>query len=372
MEPATLSRSSESANHRVEASSTSAAPEDEIKQSSLNKVEIPLPSDVKRILKEVARTGACSCLAWEGGTKELTWGTAGGWPKSLLDFASSTSVASTRQAFSTHRRTAPSTLSASLAKAPPRKKNRNSFPKSTRRRFIASDTSSRAGISRKRPLLRIGAHSSTVVATATLGLIPAPESACSGRTSGSEPDDSTQYECDSEGTSTTTNSEVSVERLRKTQQRWTAGTLGSSKRSYGKIAPGDDHPPALSQHKTLKEVIRYAVGIVLDHFYHHRGGYKLSPAEMRRNKTLLTNGMDKEPHSQLTSTSQPLSSKQVFLQRRQRLVEMLLPKLPNGDDAFGDQFHADGPPFTIQRIAEVLVAPERVRTLPFIDLLQIQ
>lgn len=361
MEPAALSRSSGGTNQPVE-SITSATHENDVTQTSLSKVEIPLPSDVKRILKEVARTGASSCLAWDGGTKELTSGTTGGWPKSMLDFASSTTVASTRQAFSTYRRTAPSTLSGSLAKAPPRKKNRNSCPKSTRRRFTATDTSSRAGTSRKRPLLRIGSHSSTAAATGTSGLVPAPESAGSGRTSGSEPDDSTQYECDSEGTSTTTNSEVSVERLRKTQQRWTAGTLGASKRSYGKIAHGDDHPTALPQHKTLKEVVRHAVGIVLDHFYLHRGGYKLSPAEKRRNKTLSTNDMDKQTQSQYASTSQQLSPKQVFLQRRQRLVEMLLSKPPNGDNAFGDQYHADGPPFTIQRIAEVLVAPDRYYT----------
>jgi hypothetical protein len=128
------------------------------------------------------------------------------------------------------------------------------------------------------------------------------------------------------------------------------------------MAPGDD-PPSLPQHKTLKEVIRHAVGIVLDHFYHHRGGYKLSPAEKRRNNTLLANGKDEQTHGQFTSTSQALSPKQVFLQRRQRLVEMLLPKHPNGDENFGDQCHTDGPPFTIQRIAEVLVAPERVRAL---------
>jgi hypothetical protein len=59
----------------------------------------------------------------------------------------------------------------------------------------------------------------------------------------------------------------------------------------------------------------------------------------------------------------PLSSEDVYLQRRQRLMMMLLPASMHPEDSPRRQKFAktsDDPPFTIQRIAEVLVAPERV------------
>ena len=103
-----------------------------------------------------------------------------------------------------------------------------------------------------------------------------------------------------------------------------------------------------------------AVAIVLDHFFRNRGGYKLSPAEMRRNETLHANTADKL--NGLSPNGHPLSSRDIFLQRRQKLVDMLLPRPLVIDDIAAETSHvADtGPPFTIQRIAEVLVAPERV------------
>jgi hypothetical protein len=324
--------------------------------SSVNKAEIPLPSDLKRILKEVARTGACSWLSWDQDTKEhpvaeyaAPAGSAG---KSMLGSSASASSL-TRQPFSTHRRTTSSTFSASLAQAPPRKKHRNSLHKSNRRRFTNSDGSSKPGSNRKRPLLLIRTHPNT---TANASAFSAPGSAGSGRTSGSEPDDSTQYECDSEGTSTTTNSEVSVERLRKNQQRLSTNALQTPNRPGGIASMADNQ--AISQSlKTLQEAFRMAVAIVLDHFYRNRGGYKLSPAEKRRNETLLANSAEKLSGFSLKVQS-PMD---IFLQRRQKLVDMLLPGSLVVNGVPVQKSHvANGPPFTIQRIAEVLVAPERV------------
>lgn len=327
-----------------------------------NKAEIPLPSDLKRILKEVARTGACSWLSWDQDAKEHLAGEysygapAGSTGRSMLGAsASAPSLTGTRQPFSTHRRQTSSTFSTSLAQAPPRKKHRNSLHKSGRRRFTNSDGSSTAGGNRKRPLLLIRTHPNT---TANASAFSAPGSAGSGRTSGSEPDDSTQYECDSEGTSTTTNSEVSLERMRKNQQRMSVNALQTSHRSGGTASLADDQ--AISQSlRTLQEAFRMAVAIVLDHFYRNRGGYKLSPAEKRRNETLFANRAEKL--SGLSQKVHPLSPEDVFLQRRQKLVAMLLPRSLVASDAIQNtNGAANEPPFTIQRIAEVLVAPERV------------
>ena len=113
---------------------------------------------------------------------------------------------------------------------------------------------------------------------------------------GSEPDDSTQYECDSEGTSATTNSEVSVERLRKTHHQLAAahmagGLLALNKSGADQMPVAERWDTGGSPYKTLQAAFRTALGLVLDHFYHTRGGYKLSPAERRRND-VLNNGTE--------------------------------------------------------------------------------
>jgi hypothetical protein len=128
-------------------------------------------------------------------------------------------------------------------------------------------------------------------------------------------------------------------------------------------------------YKTLQSAFRVALGLVLDHFYHTRGGYKLSPAEKRRNETLTANnggssvkklaknGVSGQENKNNGRNLTPLSSEDVFLQRRQRLMMLLLPASTHPEDSPRRQKIAkknDDPPFTIQRIAEVLVAPERV------------
>lgn len=148
--------------------------------------------------------------------------------------------------------------------------------------------------------------------------------------------------------------------------------------------------------KTLRAALRSALSLVLDHSYCTRGGYKLSPAELRIHaaavaaQTAASNaiaaaaaaadggsggGSEKENSPELADLEPP-SPEKTFLQRKRRLLALL------GDDSLSDaseapphsplhhhgpsylgggvsEFH-EGPPFTIQRIAEVLVAPERV------------
>ena len=109
-----------------------------------------------------------------------------------------------------------------------------------------------------------------------------------------------------------------------------------------------------SPYKTLQTAFRGALGLVLDHFYQNRGnGYILSPAERRRNERIeeKVNKNTKGDNDAKRKLSFLLSSQYVFQQRRQRLMAMLLPK---------DGEESGEPPFTIQRIAEVLVAPDRV------------
>jgi hypothetical protein len=126
----------------------------------------------------------------------------------------------------------------------------------------------------------------------------------------------------------------------------------------------------VSPYKTLQTAFRGALGLVLDHFYQNRdNGYKLSPAEKRRNErfaeTLNRNSNnnstddcnDADPTMKSDKLSSLLSSEYVFQQRRQRLMAMLLPTI---SQASGHDKDGEEPPFTIQRIAEVLVAPDRV------------
>lgn len=228
----------------------------------------------------------------------------------------------------------------------------------------------------------------------------APSSVGSGRSTGSNSDyDSTQYECDSEGTSATTNSEIS---LRKTTRAKRSGAANTSQDAQRNIGPDDiftatmdedgdddeinsingDFTVQGSPYTNLQTAFRVALGLVLDNFYHNKNnGYKLSPAENRRNERLAetvnntsagnNNSMHKDSSMLATSTTKRdklstlLSSEHVFQQRRQRLMAMLLPSATHINDQHRQtrvERQIDDPPFTIQRIAEVLVAPHRYYT----------
>lgn len=360
--------------------------------TSSNRSDNPLPSDLRRILVEVSRTGSCSWLSWteegvyhEGMPSVSTSransssplvGSSPGAPASLnlIGVAASSTISNTsgpsasRQPFAGHRRPP---YAAAGPQVPPRKKHRNGIHKSNRRRFVPDGTAVGGGIAnaaggRKRPLLLIRTTATTAPGIATAGSTYSAGSVGSGRTSGSEPDDSTQYECDSD----TTNSEISFERrdhhLSRQHQRVNSSTAQASKLGTT-MAAGEEEVAHSSRFKTLREAFRVALGLVLDHFYKSRGGYKLSPAEKRRNETLQTNSNNNSGNNSNLETMNsgeprrsPLSSEAIFRQRRQRLTVMLSEN-ESGSKIPHKRPFDDGPPFTIQRVAEVLVAPERVR-----------
>lgn len=150
--------------------------------------------------------------------------------------------------------------------------------------------------------------------------------------------------------------------------------------------------------RTLRGALRLAVALVLEYSYKHRGGYKLSPAEKRRFE-VLANSNSKLSSSyttgKITSTSSyhPSRTDIAFMERRMRLLKTLgggksahapATRFANGmhfgngsDGGFTSDTSIDasikrknaseeyahsssfGPPFTIQRVAEVLLAPER-------------
>lgn len=123
-----------------------------------------------------------------------------------------------------------------------------------------------------------------------------------------------------------------------------------------------DH--AASTEGSLNTVVREAIRLVLESYYQHRGGYKLSPAEKRQTVYGMSNlpsAMNAE-NTASTDTMENVSTQSrlpleriVFQQRCQRIISALDPTPPM-DDAKAS------PPFTIQRIAEVLLAPERYYT----------
>lgn len=298
------------------------------------KSHTPLPPELRRILFEVAKSGACSWMSWDGKDTSMS-------ASSTTGDSSKSSLTMIRQPFSTHRRSSSFPHSGSTAsQGPPRKKHRVGGlalkPKGAR-------LHKSSGTGKKRPLILIRTNSNANTSFST------PGSVGSGRTSGSEPDDSTQYEYDSEATSATTNSEVSVDRLRN--------FFLSTQNKLGSVGSFADDTSVSQQYKTLQEAFRVAIGLVLDHSYRHCGGYKLSPAEKRRNEKMSDKGIDEK--------RKILSSEDIFQQRRLRLLNMLQPVSGNVENSSRrlKVTPIDGPPFTIQRIAEVLVSPERVSTI---------
>lgn len=335
----------------------------------------PLPADLNMILTEVARTGKCPWLSWNGKDPPETL-----MPPDVQAAVSSNPTKSGTRVFGKHRSTSSAfSFISSRSGGPARKKLRNGLH-SGRRRYSENGSSgsaaaaSSAAVGRKRPfyLTRTPSTTGSNFSASSIG---------SGRTSGSEVEDSTQYECDSEGTSATTNSELSVER-RAAQKRVIVQTSPGLTASHPSEVP-------VCRFKTLRGAIRSALGLVLDNSYRNRGGYKLSPAELRIHATAAAaqsaasnamalaesgnGGSEKENSPELEL--EPPSPEKTFQQRRRRLLTLLgddsdsndaapnspLHHPPSGPSYLGDGTDVlDGPPFTIQRIAEVLIAPERV------------
>ena len=337
--------------------------------------EGPLPRELRRIILEVAKTGKCSWLSWNHesiATKQQLKGATSGAPKgNTLDtkpaavpkpMATSSSspsqyspILANKTGGVVRKQTA---LGAAARRAvPPRKRHRNGVHKGGERmRFGNADgafnRSNGSSNGRKRPLVLVPTNSSTASSIAS-----APSSV------GSEPDyDSAPYECDSEGTSATSNSEISARFKAKRSGATNPQVINSGVETWTDNATVEDETNSVdgsiqlggSPYKTLQTAFRGALGLVLDHFYQNRGnGYILSPAERRRNERIeeKVNKNTKGNNDAKRKLSFLLSSEYVFQQRRQRLMAMLLPK---------DGEESEEPPFTIQRIAEVLVAPDRV------------
>lgn len=268
------------------------------------------------------------------------------------------SSSTSRSVFAKHSSSA---FSSFPPKSAVRKKHRNGVHVN-RRRFAENGTGNASG--RKRPLYlsRTLQASASTFSASSIG---------SARTSGSEVDDSTQYECDSEGTSATSNSELSVER--RVRQRVIVQTT-----------PATAPEASLGRYKTLRGAFRKALVLVLDHSYRYRGGYKLSPAELKINAAADA-AQETTAGDTKIDVARP-SPEKAFLQRRRRLLALLGQDsesseaetksqsecVADGDSVLSHHVltghsylgnnagELDGPPFTIQRIAEVLVVPERV------------
>lgn len=334
----------------------------------------PLPADLRRILLEVVQSGSSSQLPWRNASEGLS--TAGG--RVALPSCTSRSAGATVQQQHHHttmqhqRRPIPIAYSAATGTTssgqPPRKKHRNGVHPRSNRRFPEG---------RKRPLLLIRTTSS---ASSTVFSPP-------GSSVGSEPEDTSQYECDSEGTSATSNSELSFDRRDFRKRAWptsakvpaTASTEERMASHGGTRGTGSNHH--FAPYASLMEAFRVAVSLVLEHYYKHRGGYKLSPAEKRKYAIVVegekgttasgatekqspgsmkgvANGVPNAESGKMTLSSS-IAEEEIFHQRRQRLLSALEPPAALPSSAW---LVDDGPPFTVQRIAEVLVSPERYYT----------
>lgn len=304
-----------------------------------------------------------------------------------------------------------------------------------------TDTGSGGG--RKRPLFLLRTTNSGATSSAN---IFSPGSVGSGRTSGSEHEDTSQYECDSEGTSATSNSEISFEQGRNSARGGGGSASGNNQTSERNqstrkrrglalqegVAGGFPFTntamelPGQLQYKCLKEAFRTALNLVLDYFYKNRG-YKLSPAELKSNvffskeHITATTAMDSkrradEPYNdtkrsssdavaddgeyraklitsretmmregifsmngprqadgqlEIRNDNRSHQKEDVFFQRRkQRLLGMLGKAESESKPTPSSQAlsvpgsietgcNDNEPPFTIQRVAEVLIAAER-------------
>ena len=198
--------------------------------------------------------------------------------------------------------------------------------------------------------------------------------------SGSEHEDTSQYECDSEGTSATSNSEMSFNSsISKRRGIQTMGNIGSRANLSLTIAKRTD-PVARPQYMSVRDALVSALTLVLDHYYYNRGGYKLSPLEKRIYDIVAENNdatkdLPDNHESSAAATDPVRNSEEVFQKRKKRLLEMLgkycnavASDHENSDIEKGstvallhsrDNTKSFFPPFTIQRLAEVLMEPER-------------
>ena len=326
-------------------------PKLDMTSTTANDSEIPLPPDLKRILREVAGSGACTWLSWDADDTDLVLNSVlepGGTLKSLP----TVKVSRRTTHSSTYLGTPPAYFSSSLPEVHRRKKMKTILIKSNQRLWASRDPST-VDSNSKRPPLVVKTLPHT---TADTKVFPSLSSVGADGTSGSEPDDSTHFEWDSEETSSSTNSDSSLERLRK-NRHCPRNDLQQTMYHQCMSLSVQENQGMVQSHGTLQEAFRIAVGIVLDHFYQNMGGYKLSPAE-KGEKSFIATRRKTGSHFSINELS--LTPEDIFIQRRRRLTNMLQPRrrIPNKEPSH--QNISGGPPFTLQRIAEVLISPERV------------
>ena len=315
-----------------------------------------LPGPLRDILSEVAKTGESSSLTWHSARKAAPieyGGTSSGHKKGFFCGSSALGPAPVAP-LPVRPRAAASFLgatsstnpkTAASSNGPPRKKQRNGIHNSSHRK-----TRTNQHLKRPLHLIRASATATNTATTTTLTLpsptIAAATAAASGRfatsTSGSEPEDTSQY--DSEGTSTTSASELSYDQhrhLRHRSQHLNFRVMNTSTSRNANVVRTDG--PSLPLYtSSLREAFQVAVGLVLDFWFQRKGGYKLSPAEIEIHK------------------DRALSEKEIFWIRKERLLKQLGASEMDGGTSISTDVR--GPPFTIQRIAEVLVAPEKYYT----------
>ena len=349
-----------------------------------------IPDDLRQILTEVARQGTSSLLPWRYEEKSSTersfrsgnlthrdhspWtsqdATKGSHVKHELHHRRSRNDRSSAQKrarmaisrsisdrqklqhrsyySSGGRSTTTSTLVVEPSATAASAKNKGSFPMNGS--FPVGSSSSNLF------LIRTTQSSTSVQASASLSSLFSPGSAGSGRTSGSEHEDTSQYECDSEGTSATSNSEMSF----SAHPKLVPGggfVRNSHDRGFGTAKPN------FFTYHSLKDALSFALSSVLDFYYRKRGGYKLSPAEKRK-YSLGTTDAAKSVGDENHNTTQDNTVDNIFQSRKKHILDMLGRYCDiNGEQGANSRSSVSGggvlPPFTIQRIAEVLMEPER-------------
>jgi PPP4R2 len=322
-----------------------------------------LPVELKRILNEIATTGMCPWLPWsraaprdqarppgtahapaiassapdpasvshlsgfmrENRSSMSAWTSSGSRQNPQLVSALQQHAATLNQQHSHlhHRRFQSSSPTAG---GPPRKKHRNGLFGVT----INQGFGDRKGKSRKRSLVHgwNSGGSATTTVTATMALPSsssssklATASTMSGLASGSDDPEDASQSYDSEGTSA---SDLSGRRA----------ASSNPPLHYQLLCSRNDLES--SSYACQSDAFHEAAEVVLDYFHRAKGGYTMSPAEKAKSQRMSSD-----------KASSGSASQDVFLQRRKRILSMFEPS------------SAVDPPYTIQRVAEVLLSPER-------------
>jgi PPP4R2 len=343
-----------------------------------------IPEDVLQILTEVARKGASSVLPWRSEVKPLT-------EHSMRDrpFAPEALSSHAKQE---HYRSNDRNKSHSHKRARAAMSSRNGRSMSDRQTFhrsyfssggrstttstmVVEPSTSLATSTKNKGYPMNGSHpvggttsnlflirttQSSSAPSPSLGSLFSPGSAGSGRTSGSEHEDTSQYECDSEGTSATSNSEMSF-----STNSFTKGGFVRSSNEGNRVYGVVKRQPKYS---SLKDALTFSLNSVLDFYYQNRGGYKLSPAEKRKYSLAGMVGAHLTNQEKHSSNHPPeWTADEIFQNRKKHILDMLGRYCDTNMEQRGTTMSPATvgdmlPPFTVQRIAEVLMEPERYYT----------